>query len=242
MRPLNLLAFETSCRVLTVALKKGKQPIAEEKLEGYFRHAENLLPLTGRLLDQAGLAIEDIDVFLIGRGPGSFTGLRIAFSTLKGLLAVEKKDCYGVLSLDIIAFRTPSREGSPLCVCLDARREKIYTRFYREKEGLRHPDGPADLLSPEELIEKLPERSCLAGDAIRRYGKDFLECGKNLTLLDEQYWYPQASSLIELFEEEAGRKKTFEILRKLENPEDFVPLYFRASQAEEKRKEHAPNH
>ena len=71
-----------------------------------------------------------MDAFLIDRGPGSFTGLRIGFATLKGFFAFSPKNCYGPLSLDIIARAIDLPEGSALGVLLDARREKIFARFY----------------------------------------------------------------------------------------------------------------
>ena len=67
------------------------------------KHAENLLPVIDRLLKKEKLKIGNIDAFLISRGPGSFTGLRIGFATLKGFLATHPKPCYGAFSLDVIA-------------------------------------------------------------------------------------------------------------------------------------------
>ncbi len=100
---MNLLAIETSSPVLSVAIQKAGGKIRQATVKGYMKHAEHLLPLIDRLLRQEKLKIGDIDAFLISRGPGSFTGLRIGFATLLGFLATQPKPCYGAYSLDVIA-------------------------------------------------------------------------------------------------------------------------------------------
>jgi hypothetical protein len=135
---MNLLAIETSSPVLSIALKKHGGKIRHGIVKGYMKHAENLLPVIDRLLKKEKLEIGDIDTFLISRGPGSFTGLRIGFATLKGFLATCPKPCYGALSLDVIAAGIKPagtdlalKGHENLTVCLDARRGKLYTRSYR---------------------------------------------------------------------------------------------------------------
>src|ERR1043165_2976153 len=108
----NLLAFDTSSQVLTIALKLGSQKISETRLVGFMKHAENLLPMIDDLLKKHKASLNDVDAYLVGRGPGSFTGLRIAFSTLKGFLAYQKKPCFGASALDMIAENLDFAEGS----------------------------------------------------------------------------------------------------------------------------------
>jgi tRNA threonylcarbamoyladenosine biosynthesis protein TsaB len=237
----NILAIEASSAVLSVALKKGKESISETKLVGFLKHAENLVLMIDDLLRKEKLSIGAIDVFLIGRGPGSFTGLRIAFATLKGFLALKKKPCFGALSLDMIAENIQLPEGSRLAVCLDARREKIYARFYQLKKGVWLPKKQPRVLSFSELISELPSDIHLAGDALTRYGKDLENHRdkKKIHFLPESAWHPRARTLIHWFE---TKDKKLKILTK---PRDFLPLYFRLPEASakmkggEKRKTHA---
>ena len=229
---MNLLAFETSSPVLTVALKKGEGKPLQARTAGLLTHAENLVPSVERLLKKKKLTIEKIDTFLIGRGPGSFTGLRIGFAALKGFLAFRKKPCAGALSFDLIAEGIRLAEGSLLCAALDARREKIYARFYRCSQDRWIPAGKPLVLSLEELLSKLPAGIHLAGDALKRFGKELRgKSGeKKIRFLPEKFWYPEARTLLCLYGE-----KDKKIVR-LEKPADFVPLYFRLSGAEENKR------
>src|SRR3990167_8531491 len=129
----NYLAIDTSSEVLSLALKTGDRNLVETKVVGFLKHAENLMPMMVRLLKNHKLHAKDIDVFLIDRGPGSFTGLRIGFATLKGFLALEKKACFGALSLDMIAENVSQPEGAKLAVILDARRDRFYFRSYQRR-------------------------------------------------------------------------------------------------------------
>jgi len=109
---MNILAFDTSSSVLSVALKTGKSKISEVSLTGFFQHAENLLPLIAKLLKKHKISIAKVDLFLLGRGPGSFTGLRVSFATVKGFLAGSSLQslppCRGVDGMTPTAASTSS--------------------------------------------------------------------------------------------------------------------------------------
>lgn len=238
-KPLNLLAVESSSPVLTVALKSGASPIKEKKLKGFVRHAENLLPLIDALLRGAGISISEVDVILLGRGPGSFTGLRVGFATVKGLLAVHKRDCYGGLSLDMTAENVNPEKYSRLCVAMDARRDMLYARFYESLGGSWISKDAARVLSLGELSAELTEGTALTGDAAGRYREQILSAASRITILPETTWYPKASVLIKWYEAYrlSGRRPA--ALEPLVSPRDFIPLYFRLSEAEERAAVHA---
>ena len=220
---MNLLAIETSSPVLSVAIKKSGAKLRHATVQGYMKHAENLLPVIDRLLKKEKLKIGDIDAFLISRGPGSFTGLRIGFATLKGFLAIRPKPCYGAFSLDVIAA-VIKKAASPsnLTICLDARRGKIYARSYRHNGKRWAPCGPSRVAS---LHEGIPEGNLLAGDGVNKL------VASSLALAPKKDWVPRAATLIELFE--AGDP----LLKKLTRPKEFLPVYLRSSEAEERLKD-----
>jgi len=239
---MNLLALETSSPVLSAAVKKGSGRTLETKVRGAFSHAENLLPVIDRLLKRRRLRIQDIDAFLIGRGPGSFTGLRIGFATLKGFLAVQKKPCYGAMSLDLIAENVKLEDGAGLSVALDAYREKIYARFYHRQDGGWVATEEPAVLGFSEWLESLPADIHVAGDALARHEKGIEKFGKRSKWhrVPEAAWFPCASVMISWSEKlNRSRGGGTPPLQKLEKPEDFIPLYFRLSEAEEKTKAHA---
>ncbi len=250
---MNILAFDTSSSVLSVALKTGKSKVSEARLTGFFQHAENLLPLIAKLLKKHKISLSKINLFLIGRGPGSFTGLRVSFATLKGFLAGEKPKpcrgvdgmtptaastssslplCKGALSLDMIADPIDLPEKSLLGVCLDAGRQRIFFRVYQRTRQDWRPKGKIEILSVEETAQKLPENAFITGDALRRYEAALIQAApeKKFIPLKEKFWYPSAATLIRWAIDKP------EALEPLESDRDFIPRYFRLSEPEEKKK------
>ena len=222
---MNLLAIETSNPALSVAIKKSGRRLRHATVRGYMKHAENLLPVIDRLLKKERLKIGDMDAFLISRGPGSFTGLRIGFATLKGFLATCPKPCYGAFSLDVIAAGIKPQGCSNLTVCLDARRGKLYTRSYHYHGKRWQPSGSACVIPIDRMASMLPQGSRITGDGIMKIAT------KDLTVAPERSWAPQASTLIELFESKDP------LLKKLRSPKEFLPVYLRSSEPEERLKE-----
>ncbi len=220
---MNLLAIETSSPILSVALRGPSQKIRQATVQGFMKHAENLLPTIDKLLKKERLKLAAIDAFLIGRGPGSFTGLRIGFATLKGFLAVSGKPCYGALSLDLIAAAIP-RTGDlkKLTVCVDARRAKLYVRSYRYLRGRCRPIGPLQAIPCAGAANVIPEDHRIVGDGVKKFDT------KNRQILPETYGIPRAAMLIELF----GSRDP--LLKKLTRPKEGLPVYLRHSEPEEK--------
>ena len=186
---MNILALETSSPVLSVALQKGKNgKVLESSVRGFSKHAENLFPALDQLLKKAKLSIQKIDTCLIGRGPGSFTGLRIGFSTLKGFLSLEKKDCFGALSLDLIAENALLPKGSQLGVCLDAFRQKVYVRFYRRAQDKWRAESAPAAWPLEEFLLKLPPEITLTGNALERFSQEIKKNFPKIRFLAEKLW------------------------------------------------------
>ena len=215
-----ILAFETSTATLTVALGTREGKIRELRSTGAFKHSENLIPLIDRLLKKERLSASDIDAFAMDRGPGSFTGLRIGFSLLKGFLAARKRPCYGAVSLDMMTHSIVLPEGRRLGVFMDARRDKIYSRFYRFEKSKWAAEGRLEVLTLSELLPRISKGTVLVGDGLERYKEKV----KVRTV------FPCARTLVEWFQKRDSR------LTLLKTPRDFSPLYFRASEAEEKRR------
>lgn len=233
---MNLLAIETSSSALSVAIKRSGGKLRHATVQGYMKHAENILPVIDRLLKKEKLKIGDIDIFLIDRGPGSFTGLRIGFATLKGFLATCPKPCYGAFSLDVIAanvkgsdpFFSKRKKGltpTNLTVCVDAKRGKLYTRSYRYHGKGWVPSGPSHVALLGEMDQRLPEGSRIAGDGVAKFDP------KGLAVVPEKHWLPRAAALIELFETKDP------LLKKLNRPKKFLPVYLRRSEPEERLSE-----
>lgn len=167
--PSNILAVDTSSQLLSMAISKGNS-IFETNLSGTPRHSEHLIDLMEHGLGTLQLKKEDLTHFLWGLGPGSFTGLRIGLAMLKGFSLGFNKPCFGVSSLDIIARGSGVVNGD-LLVCVDARRERIYTAAYHFEEGKPKRTLADSLFSADQLIKYMKSDCTITGDAIKSYGE-----------------------------------------------------------------------
>ena len=156
-----------------------------------------LVPTIQRVICALGLKITDIDYFACGLGPGSFTGMRIGLATIKGLSVVKNKPVIGISTLDILARNAPVKDRL-IITALDARRSLIYCSSYKYEQGSLKRKSAYVLLSLDELIKKFSGKAVVLGDAVALYGDALLTRMKNATVLDKDYWSPQAHNLIEL--------------------------------------------
>ena len=144
---MKLLAIETSSDVGTVALL-AEETIEQQRIATPREQTERILPIIGELLATAGLPLGDLDGIAFGRGPGSFTGLRVAAAVAQGLGLAVNLPLLPVSSLAAMAqglWRTEGQERS--LVCIDARMGEVYWGAFEVREGV------AELLGTEHLSE-----------------------------------------------------------------------------------------
>ena len=96
---MKILAIETSAKSVSAAVVEGGVPLASAYQNRGLTHSRTLMPLLDGMLSAAGLKAEDMDLLAVANGPGSFTGLRIGVSALKGLAWALEKPCCGVSTL-----------------------------------------------------------------------------------------------------------------------------------------------
>ena len=125
-----MCAIETSGKNCSVALLRDAEVLAYDSLLEPARHSIVLMPLVDRLFRQCSLAPADVDVFAVGVGPGSFTGLRIGIGTIKGLAFPYHTPCAGVSTLASLACSAGTSSRTILPV-IDARRGRVYAGAYR---------------------------------------------------------------------------------------------------------------
>lgn len=225
----HILAIDTSSEVLSLAIGSSSSGFLERNLIGIPRHSEQLIYAIEQGLNDLRLKKEDLTHLMCGLGPGSFTGLRIGLSVLKGLhLGLNRRTVLGVSSLDLIALGCGLASGT-LAVCVDARRERIYTSIYRFENGAMERKMGDALFSIDELLAQVNGETVFVGDALLTYGDAIREgVGKDTVFLKPAFWYPRAVSFIRLWEE---KRKWLQPL----SLRTMVPRYLRRSEAEEKR-------
>jgi tRNA threonylcarbamoyladenosine biosynthesis protein TsaB len=207
---MRLLAIDTSTRTLCCGLADGEKHYGFDVEYGP-KLSRWLVPALGRVLETLSIKPEAIDCFACGIGPGSFTGIRLGMSCVKGLAWAGGKPVAGVPSLDIIALNA-RREAGDVCCVSDAKRGLVYCAFYRFRAGAMKRTSPYLLLDPSRLAGEIkrrqgkkPRELALCGDGIPVVKPCFQ--GKGLSFLDGDYWKPQGRNLLELALRTAEEKR-----------------------------------
>jgi len=160
---MRVLALETSTLAGGVALVDGERLVAEYVLDVSVTHSERLMAAVDRVLGDARWAPRELEGLAVAIGPGSFTGLRIGVSTIKGLAVALGLPIAAVPTLDAMAAAMPWA-ALPVCPVLQARRGEVYASLYRhDGDGLRR-QWEYLALPPEELAGRLIEPTLLIGD------------------------------------------------------------------------------
>lgn len=189
---MNLLAIDTSTDRASLALTVDGQVFVQEQA-GVKTHALILLPLIDALLKQAAIGIGDLDGIVFGRGPGSFTGLRVACSAAKGLAFAIDRPVYAVSSLAAIAWSVRAAgESLPVLSVIDARMSELYWCLFEDDFS---PD--LERVSPASAIAVTCEHFCLAGVGAGDYADQFSDSLKQ-QISSHQVVYPAASAMIGL--------------------------------------------
>ncbi|MEJ2695855.1 MAG: tRNA (adenosine(37)-N6)-threonylcarbamoyltransferase complex dimerization subunit type 1 TsaB [Candidatus Sulfobium sp.] len=166
---MKVLAVETSTMLGGVAITDEETGlIVELRLNVKTTHSERLMTVIDHALVQSELTLEDIDSFSVAIGPGSFTGLRIGLSTVKGLAYSTGKPVTAVPTLGAFAWNFPCCEY-PVCLMLDARKGEVYAAVFRwERNGFRQ-DIEDTSINPEELLKRLRGTTLFAGEGALLY-------------------------------------------------------------------------
>jgi tRNA threonylcarbamoyladenosine biosynthesis protein TsaB len=161
---MRVLAVETSTLAGGAALLDGDLVVGEYTLDVSLTHSERLMGAVDRLLTDAGWTVRDLEGLAVSVGPGSFTGLRIGLSTVKGLAFALAVPIAAVPSLDAMATLLPFA-ALPVCPVLDARKREVYASLYRwDGAGMRR-EWEYLALAPADLARRLDEPVILIGDA-----------------------------------------------------------------------------
>ena len=135
---MNFLAINTAGRSTQIAIQvNGK--IITNTLE-FSKHSENLFPLLSKTLEDNKLTLDDFDTFACVVGPGSFTGIRIGLSVVKGFAFAKSKSCIGVTSLELLAYnKINADKNKPICAVINAGADLVYHQIFEivEVNGVR---------------------------------------------------------------------------------------------------------
>lgn len=214
-----LVAIETSTDYGSIAIGRGADLVGEVVIGARSRHAESLLPALDFLMRTSGTARSDLRGIVVGAGPGSFTGVRVAASTARGLAAGLDVPLYAYSSLAALALEAVSPYS--VCAVFDARRGEVYAACYDRERGT---DRLRAVIEPEAMhTDALRERTAgmnatFIGDGARRYAD-------SIGIAPPPPAFPRAAALLRLAsaDPEAGL---------VEHTAGWEPSYLRDSGAE----------
>lgn len=218
-----ILGIDTATAAASVALVRNGELVIVEPCPPASGHVETLLPLVTALCARAGERLSALDGIGIALGPGSFSGLRVGLSTVKGLAYVLGCPVAGIPTLDALAQTVTAWEGL-ICSLLDARNGEVYAAFFRRAAtGRVEKLTPDLLLTPQALCQRVTTPCLLVGNGIVRYGSAIqADCRVSVSL----------SSACPLLSEAIARLAWGRFLRgQRDDPSTLEPLYLRPPQA-----------
>ena len=130
---MKILAIDTTTKKATVALKVN-DTIYLKEIDNEITHSEKLLPLLDSVLKEAAITLNDIDLYALTLGPGSFTGVRIGIATIKAIAKVTNKNIFGTTSLELLALDGIKKSNfvpSYVLSLMDARNNRVYYNLYK---------------------------------------------------------------------------------------------------------------
>lgn len=249
--PSYVLAFDTANEVIAIGLgrldaaARSIELVASVEVEARRASNTQLVPRIDELCARAGVAREKIACVCVGRGPGSFTGVRIALATAKGIASALEIGLVGVSSLDAVAWGAwKAAERGELLVVADAMRREVYPVEYRlDDEGAVRLTADR-VVKAAEFAEELGGSAgdgsaaasewFIAGDGLRKYAELFSGVG---TVLSEKLWTPTGAGLLLALQAawRAGECDPFDAER--HDPGLLLPVYTRLSDAEENERQ-----
>ncbi len=238
---MKILAIDTSTMLGGVAIMDDEFGlIAEMRLNVKSTHSERLMTSIDSLLKQSGYTIANMDCFAVAIGPGSFTGLRIGLSTVKGFSYATGKPIVSVPTLEAIAENFPFCRY-PICTLLDARKKEVYAALFIWKD-----DGFVRLIDElsikiSDLLEKIETKGkqmgsshkkiIFTGDAALLYKDKIIDyMAEKAIFAPPEKMIPSPANVAFI-----GIKKALDA--EFSEPISLAPFYIRKSEAELKRTE-----
>lgn len=224
-----VLGIDTATRIASVGLVSDGEFLDEESSLAVSNHTETLLPLILHVLERSRLTLSNVQGVGVSIGPGSFTGLRIALGTVKGLAYAQGQKVVGVSTLEALARTITQWEGD-ICTVLDARKGEVYTAFFHcNQTGQYTRLSPDQVVSPQTFFTKRQTPCLFLGDGVERYG-DFLlkQCGSSARLLPFTTHHPRGGVIAQMAWERLSRGEQDDIGM-------LTPSYVRKPEAEFKR-------
>ena len=227
---MRILALETSAKSASCAVVADGAVLAHSFQASGLTHSRTLLPMLDAMLKNAELPLSSVDAFAVSSGPGSFTGLRIGVSTLKGLAWAEDKPCLGISTLLAMAWNLSHADALLVCA-MDARRAQVYNALFEAKGGVLTRLTEDRAIGLDELCAGLSgdaRRKLVLGDGAALAHGYLMEHGVACTLAPAALRYQNAAGVAFAAEDALTRGEGV-------SAQELAISYLRVSQAERER-------
>ena len=223
------LAFDTSSKTAAVAILRDDVILYDVIINVSLNHSEVLLPAIDQACLQTRIKISEMDLFACAIGPGSFTGLRIGVSTLKGLMLATGKPAVGISSLAALALNA-DKSTKIICSAMDAGRGQVYIAYFRYgKNSILERISDDQVVNPADIEHDSKQEIIFVGDGAIKYADIISNANnKKISIASEAQQYIRASSVGILGLEKYNRNE-------LLNAETFGPVYLRSADASVKK-------
>lgn len=215
---MKLLSIETSTKKLSLAVSQDEKILKFRNTQLQRPLSSSIMPSINNILSAAGISLTQLDGFAIGLGPGSFTGLRVGLSTVKGLAFATSKPVVGISSLDILAMNIQG-DSDQICTICDAKRKLVYACLYSKEGPVLKRKSDYVLANILDVLKPMKGMTTFIGDGVELFKED-IEKAKNITptFVDGKLKYPQARYLTPLALQRFQKGKPDDIDR-------LIPLY-----------------
>lgn len=164
-----ILAVDTATEICGVALAIDGQVKTEMILSQGVTHTQSIMVAIESVLAMSRMDVGAIDVYAVTRGPGSFTGLRIGISTVKGLALASARPMVGISSLEVLANQAPGCSDL-ICPIMDARRNEVYWTLYRRTGADKISTAMGEQVGPVSAMAESIESACyFIGNGVAQY-------------------------------------------------------------------------
>ena len=220
-----ILGLETATKTGGVAILSDQGVLAEYTLSIEVTHSERLMTTVDRVLSDSGTPWAAIDGFAVSIGPGSFTGLRIGVSTVKGLALTTGKPVAAVPTLKALAWSMPA-SAHPLCPLFDARKKEVYAALFRHEQGVLTTVMAERVMTLRELSDEVSGQTVFTGEGAILFHDEIRSLfGARALFAPLSAIVPSAANVAEIG---LGMLRAGEET----DPDALTPLYIRRPEAE----------
>jgi len=194
---IKLLALDTSTEACSVALQLGTDILTLDEVCPQ-QHSKRILPMVQQLLNQAGVSLNQLDGIVFGRGPGSFTGVRIGVGVTQGLAFGADIPVYGISTLAAMAQAAQRlHSATQVVAAIDARMAEVYIGSFTLQNGLMLPNVAEIAVKPEDISGfGLNGEVYAVGTGWQTYAEALLH--KQPAVIAKDILYPSAQDMLTL--------------------------------------------